>query len=109
MTGAALLALVIVSGPVQPLLGSAWTVDRIEPPYAVLISPDGHPVDVPTDALPPGAREGDVFAASSRLYQQPAGRFHPARRRARLTALARRMAPILSLNINAPITPRNTT
>ena len=41
------------------LLLLAWTIDRYEPPYAVLIADDGHTIDVRADVLPRGVRPGD--------------------------------------------------
>ncbi len=43
------------------LIFLSWSFDRIEPPFAVLVAPNGHEVDVPLIRLPEGARPGDCL------------------------------------------------
>lgn len=88
MTAVVLLAVAVVTGPARPLVTTPWTLDRIEPPYAVLISPEGRSVDVPLAALAPGAREGDVLEGT---WLRPDAR----RRHARLASLAGRMTRLM--------------
>lgn len=45
-----------------PAAPAGYDLDRIEPPYAVLIDPTGATHDVPLAALPPGVRPGDRLA-----------------------------------------------
>lgn len=48
-----------------PLALAVFSVDRFEPPYAVLIDEQGRQLDVPLHALPPEARPGDRLATPS--------------------------------------------
>ncbi|MCA9537347.1 MAG: methyltransferase domain-containing protein [Myxococcales bacterium] len=41
----------------------SWSFDRIEPPFAVLIDPQGQTRDVPLHQLPAAARPGDALAS----------------------------------------------
>ncbi len=43
--------------------GATWFIDLIDEKAAVLIDPEGATHAVPARALPPGAREGMIFAA----------------------------------------------
>lgn len=48
--------------PVPARATTVYSIDRFEPPLAVLISPDGRTLDVPLSSLPPEARPGDRLA-----------------------------------------------
>lgn len=80
------------SDPVPPPLAerppAGYDLDRIEPPYAVLIDATGATHDVPLEALPPGARPGDRLAT-------PRGPVIPGRE-ARAARLAARLARLAS-------------
>lgn len=62
-----------------------WTVDRIEPPWVVLVGEDGAQLEVRLEGLP-GVREGDrLLTPSARPIPGEAGRSAVAARIARLT------------------------
>ncbi len=69
------------------LLFFFWTVDRIEPPWVVVVGEDGQVVDVRAEALP-GVKEGDrlLTPAGPRLDDGGAARRAVAARVARLVA-----------------------
>ncbi len=68
-----------------------WSFDRVEPPWAVLLSDDGRVVEVPVAQLPAGARPGDRL-------ETPAGPVLGDRqvRRARIAARLARLAGLAS-------------
>lgn len=65
-----------------------WTVDRLEPPWAVLVPDEGETVEVLITTLPEGTREGDRLAgvAGPRINDGGAAAAQVAQRVARLTA-----------------------
>ncbi len=69
------------------LLAFAWMLDRVEPPWAVLIHQDGTVLEVAIDELPPGIREGDVLESP----RGPVDRVQTSARRARNAARLRRL------------------
>ena len=75
------------------LLAFAWMLDRVEPPWAVLIHADGTTLEVPVTELPPGVREGDVLASPLGPVDRAATRSRRARNADRLRRLTRRQAP----------------
>lgn len=71
---------------IAALLLWVWTVDRVEPPWAVLVHVDGHTLDVPVATLPPQARPGVHLETPSGPVVQP-DRHAVAARIARLAGL----------------------
>lgn len=71
---------------ISALLLWVWTLDRIEPPWAVLVHDDGHQIDVRISALPDGARPGDRLATPHGPLRRP-DRGAVAARIARLAGL----------------------
>lgn len=71
-------------------LAATYDVDRFEPPWAVLIAPDGETMAVPISTLPPGARPGDRLASPSGpvIADRAARTVHLAERLARLASPA---------------------
>lgn len=59
-----------------------WTLDRVEPPWAVLVHADGRVLDVPIASLPPDVRPGDHL-------RTPQGPVMPGQREAIAARLAR--------------------
>lgn len=97
---AALLITLVTATPAA----ADFDIDRFEPPYAVLIAPDGDTLDVPITTLPPGARPGDRL----RTPTGPIVGDREARRAALAARLARlaRVASSTHLGHGAPMSRR---
>lgn len=67
---------------ISGLLLWVWTLDRIEPPWAVLVHDDGRQIDVRVSTLPTGIRPGDQL-------ERPDGPFRRPDRRAVAARIAR--------------------
>lgn len=61
-------------------LGTVVTIDRIEGPYAVLEWNDVQLTEIPVNALPPNAAEGDRFVVRARTLPRSSVAHVPRRR-----------------------------